>query len=144
MSGDGSRKKRTHEFAHIDFTPMIDCMFLLLMFNMIAYTITSPKDIDVPSANYGSGADPRDAMSITLNQPKGAEVEIHIGDSHGKLVTMSELKGEISKAIAQGRNKVMIKAEPEIPYRFVHQIGQAVSSTEGSGGFVLLTVKQPR
>lgn len=128
----GFRKKKKHEDVLIDFTPMVDAMFLLLMFNMIAYTITGTTDVQVPEARFAKGEDDRSAVIVTILEPKtsGGDPQIFLGDSSGKLTTPDEIRQVVEDAKIKGNNKVVIKAERRVPYKTVLEVSQAAGATE--------------
>jgi biopolymer transport protein ExbD len=128
-------KKRKHEEVHIDFTPMIDCMFLLLMFNMIAFTLTGSSDLDMPKARYATGNDAADATTITIRQPAApgdpSHVEIEGVEKTGS-ATLEEIRTAIQQAAAEGKMQVVIKAEKRVPIRELMDVASQVGEVEGT------------
>lgn len=143
FASDPFHKPHKHEEVLIDFTPMIDCMFLLLMFNMIAYTITGGKDVDVPSARFAKGADAPDAIVVAILEPKeaGGEAPMRLGGAFGEPASLEQIKAAVEDAARAGSKKVVIKAERKVPYRFILDVAQVVGTIEG--GTLLMAVQQP-
>lgn len=138
--GHGSREAD----ATPDFTPLIDCMFLLLMFNMFAYVLTGTRGVDVPEASYATGADPNEGITISLLEPRsvGAEAPIILGEVGGREVTPDEIKKIVEDAVADGaKKKIVIKSDKRVPYRDVLKVAQAIASVEG--GSLLIAVQPP-
>jgi biopolymer transport protein ExbD len=137
-------RRQKHEEVLIDFTPMIDCMFLLLMFNMVAYTITGGSDIEVPSARYAKGADAPQATAVTILAPKqpGADATYHLTGAGSPNVTLDEIKKAAQDAAAAGTKQVVIKAEKKVPYKYVQEVAQVIGSIDG--GSLLIAVQQPK
>lgn len=128
-------KRHKFEDVLIDFTPMIDCMFLLLMFNMMAYTLTGSTDIQVPEARYAKGEDPKDAtlITVTLGEERGTEPRIYLGDSRtGIPSTPADIEAAVKRAAIDGHHKIILKAEPRVPYRVILEVAQAIGAVEGT------------
>lgn len=137
-------RKKKHEQLLIDFTPMIDCMFLLLMFNMIAYTITGGHDVNVPAARYAKGADAPKAVVVAILEPKEPQGEppMFLGGINGKPARLEDIRAALEEAARQGSRKVVIKAERKVPSRCILDVARLVGSVEG--GSLLLAVQQPK
>jgi biopolymer transport protein ExbD len=124
--------KKKHEEVHIDFTPMIDAMFLLLMFNMFMYVIAGSSDFDIPRVKFARGEDTHDAITVILRSPnaegkvfiltKGNDKEENLSDA-----TPEDVRGLLTQIKTQGgRNTVVIKAERKVPIRDVMEIATIV------------------
>lgn len=141
----GFGKRRKFEDATPDFTAMIDCMFLLLMFNMIAFTITGSSDVEVPAARYAKGADPTEAVTITIlaAADRLKESTFVVGESGGgPSASLSDVQSAIESAAAEGRRQVVIKAERTVPYRDVLAVARIAGAVEGAS--LLVAVQQPK
>lgn len=128
-------EKRKHEEVHIDFTPMIDCMFLLLMFNMIAFTLTGSSDLDMPKARYATGNDAADATTITIRQPTQPSEPCHVeieGVPKQASATLEEVRKAIEEAATEGKMQVVIKAERRVPIRELMDVASQVGEVEGT------------
>lgn len=128
-------KRKKHEEVHIDFTPMIDCMFLLLMFNMIAFTLTGSSDLDMPKARYATGNDAADATTITIRQPQlpGDKCRVEIeGVQQDASASMDDVRDAIRKAAAEGKMQVVIKAERRVLIRDLMDVAGQVGEVEGT------------
>ena len=77
------RKKRDE--ADFDITPMIDVVFLLLIFFMVSSTMQEPAPADAPPARNGRGLDAGGTIKVTLlpEGPAGYEVELPGGEVVG-------------------------------------------------------------
>lgn len=145
FAGDeGFTRRHKHEDVHIDFTPMIDCMFLLLMFNMIAYTLTGGGQIKVPTAKFAKGVDAPDATVIAILAParESEPSTLLLGGPTGKPVSLDQARSAIADAAKAGKKKVVIKAEKTAPYRAIAEVARLVGQIDG--GTILLAVEQPR
>lgn len=64
------RKRRKHEQAEMDMTPMIDVTFQLLIFFMLTNQLANPAPLPVAQAEYGRGVSP-DGKQIILIDDRG-------------------------------------------------------------------------
>lgn len=136
-------RRRRGEDVRIDFTAMIDCMFLLLMFNMIAYTITGSTSVELPEARFAKGADVSKATEIMiLSNAATGGATYHIGDAGAPKASLQDVRAAIERAAAAGERRVVIKAEKRVPYKFVQEIG-ALASAVGDRS-LYIAVAQPR
>ena len=91
-------RERDDEGVDIPLTPMIDCVFLLLIFFLVTASLRAPHrelGIDLPQADYAATAmaDPRElVISIT------ATGQFHVDDL---LVDQDELKHRLLRASRQ-------------------------------------------
>lgn len=142
--GDPFNKVRKHDDLHIDFTPMIDSMFLLLMFNIMIFAITGTQQIQVPDAVNSKGTDTQDAVLFSIKEPSspGGEATVFEGEVlEEKRVTLDQIKAIVERAVAQGRKKVYIKAEKKVPYKAIMEVAGALGSAV-EDGTLLLAVQQ--
>ena len=58
--------KRADSQTDLDITPMIDVTFLLLIFFMVTSTMQSERELDVPPARHGMGAETNLATVIEI------------------------------------------------------------------------------
>ncbi len=130
-SGFGRKKKK--EEADLDITPMIDVVFLLLIFFMVTSTMQATPDRDIPPATSGTNANASGFFDIVVLAPisAGSEAEVKIDDS---LVSLEQLKAELIQKSAGPPLKVMIYAERDVPSGTVSEvegiIGEVASEQE--------------
>ena len=101
-----AKKKNVMEELQIDMTPMIDCVFQLLIFFMVTtvFAVQSGLKVDLPQAST-SDAPPEKDLSITISE-KGEM------DLNGTMVTIDNLEEQlrIQKDIF-GSKVLIIKAD---------------------------------
>ena len=101
-----AKKKNVLEELQIDMTPMIDCVFQLLIFFMVTtvFAVQSGLKVDLPQAST-SDAPPEKDLSITISE-KGEM------DLNGTMVTIDNLEEQlrIQKDIF-GSKVLVIKAD---------------------------------
>lgn len=139
--GFAPRRHRHHD-VHIDFTPMIDCMFLLLMFNMIAFVLTGSSDLDLPKAKYAKGNDAAEATTITIRQPAriGDPATIQIeGVQTERGATLAQVRAAVEQAVAKGKTQVVLRSERLVKVRDLMDVAGEVGQVEGTS--LLLAVQ---
>lgn len=122
----GITGRKTPE-ADLDITPMIDCVFLLLIFFMVTSTMRGNVDQNVPAAEHGVGVDTRGVMTVRVEAGDGVP-RVFLDKAE---VTIEEVRAFVEQGMQSGLNLVVIKADREVPHGFVQQVTRAVTSVEG-------------
>lgn len=75
----------------IDMTPMIDCVFLLIIFFVLTFNPDPAKSVGIPPAKYGNPVVGLESVFITVMPGEGNSVKIYLADfpDAGKLVSAS-------------------------------------------------------
>jgi len=111
----------------LDLTPLIDVVFLLLIFFMLGTSfidINAGVKIDLPQSSIEEISDFKEIL-IAIDKDKN--LELAYKDSSGKKynenVKMTELEAELKKIISTSQEKnVIIKADKDIDHGTVVQI----------------------
>lgn len=117
----------------MDFTSMIDVVFLLLIFFMVTSTMTGQSDVQVPGARHSKGMDPSAATILILREPQrlGERTRLIVGDDpNGPPATIEDARAAIEQNLAKGLNQVLIKAERKVPHQDVLDLARLVGSFE--------------
>ncbi len=126
-------KKRDFD-ADLDFTSLIDVVFLLLIFFMVTSTMRGTPDIDVPRAKFGTGVADRQATVITILRNPATNYEtavILLGDGRGPESEIEGVRAYVEEGVRARRTQVIIKAERDVPHGFVQQVAKQVAGIEG-------------
>ncbi|MFH1265528.1 MAG: biopolymer transporter ExbD [Planctomycetota bacterium] len=128
----------------IDMTPMIDCVFLLLIFFLVGSTPDLQTAVELPPAQYGTGVSPQTSVVVTLAEPEGkGPAKVYLAD--GKVGsplsgTPAEQETAVQEAVEQGfregKPTVLIKAEKNVRHREVARFAAAAARVEGVKLFV--------
>jgi biopolymer transport protein TolR len=125
--------------AEMDITPMIDCVFLLLIFFIVCSTMDKQSPIELAKARHGQAVGERESIIISVGAGGVDEAPVYIADD----MTGEPLKGTedqqrdairvaIEKAMEdEGKSDVMIKADRNVAHRDVSRVIKAVSKVEG-------------
>jgi biopolymer transport protein ExbD len=105
--------------VEIDMAPMIDMVFLLLIFFMVASVVARPDKVPVvlPSAKYAKVPDDiKGRMSLSID----ANNQIYIGTVP---VSIKELQQAVSKELDANPNlRVFIRADDRVEYKTTKDI----------------------
>lgn len=121
----GSGKSRFGEGDKIDLTPLINCMFLLLIFFMVATTFINPKGIsvDLPSGQGDSSRATKD-MNVVIGNDGSIQI-------NGELTLKADLAAKIRAVIAADNTKnAILEADRAVLHR---EIVEVVDIVRGQG-----------
>ena len=125
---------REPDDTDIDITPMIDCVFQLLIFFMVTSTMQSTPDLDVPTANYGIGVETESALILTILA--GDPPRILQGDGDGPDVSVEDVRKLVTDNVNNRQNHVVIKAERQVEHGFVQSVARAITEVEGAQFYI--------
>ena len=118
---------------HIDMTPMVDVVFQLMTFMLFTVQMSGGEKVDVPPARHGVGVEETSATFLTLTKPSvtGGEPRLLLGHGQGATATMDQARKAAADGVKQGRGKVIIQADSEVPHGEVLKVAGAVAQVEG-------------
>jgi len=118
----------------LDITPMIDVVFLLLIFFMVTSTMKPDTVLQVPPARHGEGVSTDAATVITVASREG-QPEIYLGPKvTDRAVSLSEIPAYVQQGIDDpegAKRTVIIKADRELPSGFIEEVARAANQVEG-------------
>jgi biopolymer transport protein ExbD len=134
---DPFRAKRKGLEGELDITPMIDCTFLLLIFFMVTSTMQSTADLDLPAAVNSIGVETDGAAIITLfaAQPQQPP-RIVLGDVKGEESDLEGVRRYVSQAVADGKRKIVVKAEGDVSHKDVNEVARIIGGVEGAEFYI--------
>ena len=118
---------------HIDMTPMVDVVFQLMTFMLFTVQMSGGEKVDVPPARHGVGVEETSATFLTLTKPSatGGESRLLLGHGEGPVATLDQARKAAADGVKQGRSKVIIQADSEVPHGEVLKVAGAVAQVEG-------------
>lgn len=131
------RPKR--EAEGIDMTPMIDCVFLLLVFFLVGSIPDLKTAVELAPARYGTGADPHTSTIVTIAD-RGSSLPASVYLADGKIgkplpddpaAQQAAVTAAVSRGLFQGKTSVLIKAERRVKHRDVSRVATAAGAVEG-------------
>ena len=123
--------------AEMDITPMIDVVFLLLIFFIVCSTIGRTTTVQLPKAKLGVAVNPKTATVFTLNGfENDAVVSLGEGMSIQPLTADRDVQREeiiqaVELGLRQGKNNVVIKADRRLYHGEVHRVESAAAAVPG-------------
>jgi biopolymer transport protein ExbD len=129
---------------HIDMTPMVDVVFQLMTFMLFSVQMTGGEKVDVPPARHGIGVEETAATFLSMTKPSGPanETTLLLGIGEGPTVTLEQARKAVSDGAKEGRQKVVIQADGDVPHGEIVKVVGAVGQVEGIT--VHLGVQEPR
>ena len=118
---------------HIDMTPMVDVVFQLMTFMLFTVQMSGGEKVDVPPARHGVGVEEPSATFLTLTKPAtpGGETRLLLGHGEGAVATLDQAREAAADGVKQGRTKVILQADGEVPHGEVLKVAAAVAQVEG-------------
>ena len=117
---------------HIDLTPMVDVVFQLMTFMLFSIQLTG-SELNVPEAKHGIAVDEDSSMQVWLLRPatQGGDARIILGDApDGPESSLDDVKKAVTDGVAQGRRKVVLQADGEVPHGSVLKVAAAITEIE--------------
>ncbi|NKB68676.1 MAG: biopolymer transporter ExbD [Candidatus Latescibacteria bacterium] len=112
----GYGKKAFKASGNPDLTPLINCMFLLLVFFMVATTFVNPKglSVDLPGGEGESRA--TKDMNIVIEQDQTIQV-------NGQVTNTAQLAEKIRQVMeADNTKNVILEASRSVPHAYVVRV----------------------
>lgn len=135
LAGGGKfGRSRQPSDNEVDFTSLIDVVFLLLIFFMVSSTMSGQEDVPVPEAKHGEGVDPSASVIITLAEPSkpGGTAVIHLGDgTSAPTAELDEVKAYLEQGIREQKRGVILKAGKNVEHGEVMAVARIVGEFEG-------------
>jgi len=118
---------------HIDMTPMVDVVFQLMTFMLFSVQMSGGEKVDIPPARHGVGVEENEATFLTLLKPTppSTEARLLLGHGEGPTATIAEAKAKVAEGVREGRRKVIIQADGDVPHGEVIRVAGQVSEVEG-------------
>jgi biopolymer transport protein ExbD len=120
----------------IDMTPMIDCVFLLLIFFIINFRADQAKSVPLPTAKYGNPVMGLDSVFLTVLAGEGNTAKIYKADlpDPAKMLRSSSLLDQeqeiidyVEREIKAGKKQVVIKGDGNLTSGHIQQVAKAAS-----------------
>ena len=129
-------RKPAFEDAHFDITAMVDLVFMMNIYFLVAWIVAATAEIDLPSAKHCVAADAEKAVVITITA--GSPPAVYLGDVHpGGALQVDEVEWRLKKAAEDGQKEsppkifVLVKAEKMVRLRDLVRISAAACSVKG-------------
>jgi biopolymer transport protein ExbD len=130
-------RSRINIDAELDMTPMIDCVFLLLIYFLVASRPDVTTAITLPAAQFGSAVSAKRATILTVVDQDGAGLVYLADGKKGSPLAGNEeqqaedIRDAVQEGLRAGKPNVLIKAERQTPHREVARVARAATQVEG-------------
>jgi biopolymer transport protein ExbD len=131
------RRRRRRDASDIDITPMIDIVFLLLIYFVVASKLEQGATVDLPKARFGEPIAGTKAVVLVVQHggstgairvlaEDGTEIGSGDPDQQQDAIALHVLKGLLGQAEGVPKETVLIKAERDLKQRQVDRVLQAM------------------
>ena len=141
--------------GHIDMTPMVDVVFQLLTFFLLAVKRDSQEPLEVPMLMHTQPTavlEEQATFIIVKPAPPGeSEAQIVLGISRrgkGETVTLDQVKSEVEKGVASSRPNIIIKGACDhkngrhVRHGDMARVMRIVANVEGTKLYVGVQAKE--
>lgn len=122
----------------VDFTPMIDVTFLLLIFFMVTTTLAQPTEVKLPRARSGKGETAAQNLIIHLREGDDQSRSFRLNSAEEQTLSLTELKASVTAAESQ--EMVVLRVDEVVPFAYVDEVASSLRSL--GIGRVVLGVKE--
>ena len=125
--------------AEMDITPMIDIVFLLLIFFLVCSSANMQTAVELPPARHGTGVSERGSVIITVAErggPGPALVYLGDGKDSENLLPDDEdaqatrIEEYVEEGYQEGKSAVLVKAEKKVKNGDVWRVETAAARVE--------------
>lgn len=129
-------RMKDDEHFGVELTPMIDVVFLLLVFFLVATTfqqLEREMQVSIPKSQSGeAGKGERDPVVVNVLEDGSIVV-------HGNVVDLGQLRAVISRHVAEyDKTKAVIRAHSTLPFEQVVGVADACRLAEARVAFATL------
>lgn len=119
-----------------DITPLIDIVFLLLIFFMVASTFNKNKEIDIalPKSSFSTVSNGTKQKNISLYLNKNKEIRLILTNNTEKIISENNIEKEISTVLHNSNNKfISIYADKNLNYGDIVTILEKIKISGATG-----------
>lgn len=128
----------------IDFTPMVDIVFLLLIFFMVGTKISQSPKVDLPESYNGKNVVEKEFVIVALRKATEDAAEVSRMDGTIFSTDIEQQEAEIAEYIERelkSKTQVLVKAAGDVRYGEVERVRQAVAGVLQEGQSVHIAVR---
>ena len=135
---------RTKEEDHfsVELTPMIDMVFLLIVFFLVSTTFQQMEremQVSVPKADTGESRD-KERDPVVVNVLEDGRVVVR-----GTAMNLAQLESLLARAVAaDGEAKALIRADGGLSFEVVVQVADACRKAEARVSFATVSSGEAR
>ncbi len=119
-------KREQEENYSLELTPLIDVVFLLLIFFMVSTSFVDfPRKMDIALPTSKASSESPAVKNFEIEMTKDKTIYLD-----GKKVTLTSLEQLLEKIKKTGDRKALIRADKDIPYGEVVQVMGLLQAAE--------------
>ena len=119
-------KREQDENYSLELTPLIDVVFLLLIFFMVSTAFVDfPRRMDIALPTSKASSENQAAQSIEIEMAKDKTIFLN-----GKKVSLAGLEQFLEKIQQPGEKKALVRADKNLPYGEVVQVMGALQAAQ--------------
>ncbi len=130
----------------LDITPMIDIVFLLLIFFLVSSKMNAEQAVDLPKARHGSVVAGKESVIILMKRGTGDQAQVQKGDGSDFALNLEQQNAEIAEYVQQGidagKKHVIIKAEGAVRHGEIGRVSEAISESMEPGEVINIAVME--
>src|SRR5689334_23056881 len=127
-------RKKSHDDAEFDITAMVDLVFMMNIYFLVAFLTAAAAEINLPTAQHVAALDADTAITFTvMGTLDGKGVQVYLGDGTKSqpITDPDEQTDKIRKAaedaLGAGKKAVLIKAEKKVRLKDLFRISTAAA-----------------
>jgi biopolymer transport protein ExbD len=141
----GFEKKNLAD-GEMDITPMIDIVFLLLIFFVVCSKMTAEQAPKVPAAKNGLPSNVASSIALILKRGNGetARVSTEEGRSFDDNIEQqtAEIIEYVTAEMQKGKQDVLLRAEGDVTNGETNRVKEAISEVLEEGAMINISVTQ--
>ncbi|HLQ45913.1 MAG TPA: biopolymer transporter ExbD [Planctomycetaceae bacterium] len=140
--GLGPRRAAPGGGTDVDFTPMVDLVFMMNIYFLVTSLSAIAPDVDLPLARHVVAVDEAKSTAIVIVvSPDGKTPIVTAGeDGKGKLTDPDEQVESVKKAVEKGvrenKGDIVLRAERAVKLRDISRLAGAAGKVEGAKLYV--------
>lgn len=127
------RRRRRDNGGDLDITPMIDIVFLLLIFFLVASIPDMNAQATLPPARHGVGVNPKQSIVITVAQDSQTGSRVYLADGKSGLPMPADRAARLQAVdrAARGDASYVLPSDNDLQAALIRQVVEAGSGTYG-------------
>lgn len=132
-------RRRVKENADLDITPMIDVVFLLLIFFIVSSRPDQNTSVELPPARHGKGVSQQSSVVITMTPREGNRpAAVYLADGtigaplpeDPKVMEAAVVAAVETGFLRENKSSVLLKAARDVKHRDMSAVAKAVGKAE--------------
>lgn len=133
--------------AELDITPMIDIVFLLLIFFLVSSKMTAEQAVELPKARHGGVVAGKESVIVIMRRGTGEFAQVLKEDGKSSFSSdpdqqSAEISEYVQQGIDAGKKHVIIRAEGSVRHGEIGRVSEAISESMEEGEVIHIAVME--